>query len=107
MPLDQYYRCNERQQARGLHGLSGRKCCAKSQCRTVLGLSQKAKQIGVDPSTLARWEQREREPMGTAFPRYAGSKEAACRHFVCGSKRFRHGHIETKKIPLNVSTVLL
>jgi site-specific DNA recombinase len=36
------------------------------QCRTILGLSQKesAKRIGVDQSTLARWEQGEREPTG-------------------------------------------
>jgi transcriptional regulator with XRE-family HTH domain len=36
------------------------------QCRTVLGLTQKesAKRIGVDPSTLARWERGEREPTG-------------------------------------------
>ncbi len=27
---DHYYRCNGRQQARGLYGLSGRKCPAKS-----------------------------------------------------------------------------
>jgi site-specific DNA recombinase len=34
--------------------------------RTALGLSQKesAKRIGVDPSTLARWERGEREPTG-------------------------------------------
>jgi len=36
------------------------------QCRIVLGLTQKdsAKRIGVDPSTLARWERGEREPTG-------------------------------------------
>ena len=36
------------------------------QCRTVLGISQKesAKRIGVDASTLARWERGEREPAG-------------------------------------------
>jgi transcriptional regulator with XRE-family HTH domain len=36
------------------------------QCRTALGLSQKesAKQLGVDASTLARWERAEREPAG-------------------------------------------
>jgi site-specific DNA recombinase len=36
------------------------------QCRTALGLSQKesAKQLGVDASTLARWERGEREPVG-------------------------------------------
>ena len=34
--------------------------------RTSLGLSQKesARQIGVDPATLARWERGEREPAG-------------------------------------------
>ena len=34
--------------------------------RTLLGLSQKesAKRMGVDQSTLARWERREREPAG-------------------------------------------
>jgi transcriptional regulator with XRE-family HTH domain len=34
--------------------------------RTSLGLSQKAaaKRLGVDPSTLARWERGEREPAG-------------------------------------------
>jgi len=32
----------------------------------VLGLSQKesAKRLGIDPSTLARWERGEREPAG-------------------------------------------
>jgi transcriptional regulator with XRE-family HTH domain len=36
------------------------------QNRTALGLSQKeaAKQMGVDPCTLARWERGEREPAG-------------------------------------------
>jgi site-specific DNA recombinase len=36
------------------------------QCRTVMGLSQRdaAAQIGVDQSTLARWERGEREPTG-------------------------------------------
>jgi site-specific DNA recombinase len=36
------------------------------QCRTVLGLSQSesAARIGVDASTLARWERGEREPTG-------------------------------------------
>jgi site-specific DNA recombinase len=35
-------------------------------CRTVLGISQKecARRIGVDQSTLARWERGEREPIG-------------------------------------------
>ncbi len=34
--------------------------------RTSLGLSQKeaARRLGVDPSTLARWERGEREPAG-------------------------------------------
>jgi len=33
----------------------------------TLGLSQKeaAMRLGVDPTTLARWERGEREPMGT------------------------------------------
>jgi transcriptional regulator with XRE-family HTH domain len=37
------------------------------QCRTVLGLSQgeSAARIGVDASTLARWERGEREPTGS------------------------------------------
>jgi DNA-binding transcriptional regulator YiaG len=36
------------------------------ECRTALGLSQKlaAKRIGVDQSTLARWERGDREPTG-------------------------------------------
>jgi transcriptional regulator with XRE-family HTH domain len=36
------------------------------QCRTILGLTQKeaAHRIGVDPSTLAKWERGEREPTG-------------------------------------------
>jgi transcriptional regulator with XRE-family HTH domain len=36
------------------------------QCRTALGLSQNesAKRMGVDQSTLARWERGEREPTG-------------------------------------------
>jgi transcriptional regulator with XRE-family HTH domain len=36
------------------------------QCRTMLGISQKeaAGRIGVDQSTLARWERGEREPTG-------------------------------------------
>ena len=35
--------------------------------RTALGLTQKeaARQIGVDPGTLARWERGERIPTGT------------------------------------------
>ena len=34
--------------------------------RTVLGMSQKeaARRLGVDPSTLARWERGERQPLG-------------------------------------------
>ncbi len=37
------------------------------QCRTVLGLSQSesAARLGVDASTLARWERGEREPTGS------------------------------------------
>lgn len=36
------------------------------QCRTALGITQKeaARRIGVDASTLARWERGEREPIG-------------------------------------------
>lgn len=36
-------------------------------CRTVLELSRKesAKRVGVDQSTLARWERGEREPTGS------------------------------------------
>jgi transcriptional regulator with XRE-family HTH domain len=36
------------------------------QCRTALGLSQKqsAARLGVDPSTMARWERGERQPAG-------------------------------------------
>jgi len=36
------------------------------RCRTSLGMSQKeaAREIGVDPATLARWERGEREPTG-------------------------------------------
>jgi DNA-binding transcriptional regulator YiaG len=39
--------------------------------RTTLGLSQKeaAKGVSVDPSTLARWEQGEREPTGGVLGR--------------------------------------
>lgn len=41
------------------------------QCRTVLGMTQKesAKQIGVDQSTLAKWEREERKPAGTFLAR--------------------------------------
>ncbi len=44
------------------------------QGRTALGLSQKesAKQIGVDASTLARWERGEREPTGRFAARALG-----------------------------------
>jgi transcriptional regulator with XRE-family HTH domain len=40
-------------------------------CRTALGLSQKqaAERIGVDQSTLARWERKEREPTGAFVAR--------------------------------------
>jgi DNA-binding XRE family transcriptional regulator len=36
------------------------------QCRTALGLSQResAARLGVDQSTLARWERGERQPAG-------------------------------------------
>jgi transcriptional regulator with XRE-family HTH domain len=42
--------------------------------RKALGITQKdfARQIGVDPSTLARWERGEREPTG----RFAASVES-------------------------------
>lgn len=42
--------------------------------RTILGLSQKeaAKRIGVDPSTLAKWERGEREPTGRFLGRVKG-----------------------------------
>lgn len=45
------------------------------QHRTTLGLSQKeaAERVGVDPSTLAKWEQGKREPAGS---------------FLAGAKRF-------------------
>lgn len=41
------------------------------QSRTILGQSQKeaARQIGVDPDTLARWERGEREPTGAFLGR--------------------------------------
>ena len=43
-------------------------------CRTILGISQveSARRMGIDPSTLARWERGEREPIG-AFATQAGS----------------------------------
>jgi transcriptional regulator with XRE-family HTH domain len=39
--------------------------------RTSLGLSQRgaAKRLGVDPSTLAKWERGEREPTGALLGR--------------------------------------
>jgi transcriptional regulator with XRE-family HTH domain len=39
--------------------------------RTSLGLSQNvaARELGVDPSMLARWERGEREPTGRSLPR--------------------------------------
>ena len=39
--------------------------------RTSMGMSQKeaARQIGVDPSTLAKWERGERGPTGAFLPR--------------------------------------
>jgi transcriptional regulator with XRE-family HTH domain len=42
--------------------------------RTILGLSQKesARQLGVDPCTLARWERGEREPTGRFLSRVKG-----------------------------------
>ncbi len=50
------------------------------RCRTVLGISQKesARRIGVDASTLARWERGEREPTGafaTRVLRFLGTTE--------------------------------
>jgi len=52
------------------------------QCRTALGLSQKqsAHRIGVDPSTLARWERGEREPIrefAARALRFVGTAEAS------------------------------
>ena len=49
------------------------------QGRTALGLSQKqaARQMSVDPSTLARWERGEREPAGTFVIRVLRFLEAA------------------------------
>jgi transcriptional regulator with XRE-family HTH domain len=51
-------------------------------CRTMLGLSQKesAKRVGVDQSTLARWERGEREPTGAFLARvveFLGEAETA------------------------------
>ena len=39
--------------------------------RTTLGITQEdsAKRLGVDPSTLARWERGQREPTGTLLNR--------------------------------------
>jgi transcriptional regulator with XRE-family HTH domain len=53
------------------------------QCRTILGLTQEesARRMGVDPSTLARWERGEREPGGEYAARAKGflaTVEAAC-----------------------------
>ena len=52
------------------------------QCRTVLGLTQKesAHRMGVDPSTLAKWERGERVPTGdyaVRAERVLGAVEAA------------------------------
>jgi len=49
------------------------------QARTALGLSQEnaARQLGVDPSTLARWERRERKPTGAFAARAAQFVSAA------------------------------
>jgi len=42
--------------------------------RTSLGITQKeaARQIGVDPGTLARWERSEREPKGALLQAVRG-----------------------------------
>jgi transcriptional regulator with XRE-family HTH domain len=53
------------------------------QCRTILGLTQKesAHRMGVDPSTLAKWERGERVPAGeyaARAERLLGTVEAAC-----------------------------
>ena len=50
------------------------------RCRTVLGISQKesSRRMGVDASTLARWERGEREPTGpfaTRVLRFLGASE--------------------------------
>jgi predicted transcriptional regulator len=39
--------------------------------RTALGMTQKdaAREVGVDPGTLARWERGEREPAGSFLAR--------------------------------------
>jgi site-specific DNA recombinase len=53
------------------------------QCRTILGLTQKesAHRMGVDPSTLAKWERGERVPMGEyaiRAQRLLATVEASC-----------------------------
>jgi transcriptional regulator with XRE-family HTH domain len=53
------------------------------QCRTALGLSQKesARQLGVDASTLARWERGERKPTGgfaVRAQRFVSAAEVTC-----------------------------
>jgi transcriptional regulator with XRE-family HTH domain len=53
------------------------------QCRTILGLTQKesAHRMGVDPSTLAKWERGERAPIGEYVmraKRFLDTVEAAC-----------------------------
>jgi DNA-binding transcriptional regulator YiaG len=50
--------------------------------RTTLGLSQKeaAKVLSVDPSTLARWERRERKPTGGFLDRVNRSLETVHAH---------------------------
>ena len=59
--------------------------------RTSLGLSQKesAGRIGVDASTLAKWERGGREPAGTVQrvcgPAHAGRGDA-CRHLVSSAR---------------------
>jgi site-specific DNA recombinase len=53
------------------------------QCRTVLGLTQKesAHRMGVDPSTLAKWERGERVPAGefaARAERFLATVEVVC-----------------------------
>ena len=58
------------------------------QSRTVLGIAQKeaARRIGVDQSTLARWERGEREPAGLFAERASlfVARPTACRASTLG-----------------------